>query len=214
MIASDNNLRVLAISGSLRRRSLNTAALRAAAELAPDDVAIEIFDLKDVPLYDADDEADFGFPERVAALRAAISAADGLLIATPEHNFSMTAALKSAIDWASRGGEASPLHRKPAAILGAGGRFGTLRSQLHLRDVLLHNEVRLVTSPQVMIDRAAAKFDDDLRLVDERHRDQVARLVAALRDLIVGGSGRFQRHAADPVVPDIRPLRTAPAGLS
>lgn len=216
MIASDNHLHVLAISGSLRSRSLNTAALRAAAELAPADMTVEVFDLKGIPLFDADDEAEHGYPERVAALREAIAATDGLLIATPEYNFSMTAALKNAIDWASRGGADSPLTRKPAAILGAGGRFGTLRSQLHLREVLLHNEVRLVAAPQVMIDRADSRFDGDLRLVDERARGQIARLLAELRSLIVDGdeSGRLPRHAARPLVPDLGRLRAAPASVS
>jgi len=176
-------MRILGISGSLRRRSLNTAALRAAAEIADDDMKVEIFDLAGIPLYNPDDEAAHGFPPEVAELRRAVAEADALLIATPEYNFSLTAALKNAIDWASRGGSESPLNGKPAAILGSGGRFGTLRSQLHLREILLHNDVRVVTSPQVMIDRGSDKFDEDLRLVDERTRGQIARLLASLRDL-------------------------------
>jgi chromate reductase len=216
MISTNDHLRILGISGSLRRGSYNTALLRTAAELAPNGVTVEIFDLKGIPMFDPDEEAAGGFPDRVAALRDAIDSADGLLIATPEYNYSVTAALKNAIDWSSRGGDRSPLNRKPAAILGAGGRFGTLRSQLHLREILLHNEVRLVASPQVMIDRAAGKFDDSLRLADPRHRDQLARLLEALTDLIglTDGSGRFGRHGAGSLVQDRGLLRTAPQSLS
>jgi chromate reductase len=215
MFSTNQQIRILGISGSLRRGSYNTALLRSAAELAPDGVTVEIFDLKGIPMFDPDDEAAGGFPERVAALRHAIDSADGLLIATPEYNYSVTAALKNAIDWASRGGDQSPLNRKPAAIVGAGGRFGTLRSQLHLREILLHNEMSLVASPQVMIDRAAEKFDESLRLADSRHRDQLARLLEALTDLIVpvDRSGRFGRHGAGSLVQDRGLLRTTPQSL-
>jgi chromate reductase len=209
-------LRILGISGSLRRASYNTALLGAAAEHAPAGATVEIFDLKHIPLFDPDDEAAGGFPERVAELRHAIDSSDGLLIATPEYNYSITAALKNAIDWASRGGEESPLNRKPAAILGAGGRFGTLRSQMHLREILLHNAVQLVAAPQVMVDDPAGKFDDQLRLTDTRHRRQVARLLDALCDLIVTAerSGRFGRHATGTLVPDRSLLRAASWSLS
>jgi chromate reductase len=179
----DRPIRILGISGSLRAASYNTAALRAAAELAPDEVEIEVFDLDGLPMFNADTEAaDLRHP-KVAALREAIADADGLLIATPEHNYSITAALKNAIDWASRGGQEAPLTGKTAAVFGAGGRFGTLRSQMHLRDILLHNDVRLVGKPEVMIDRASTKFASG-RLADERHRDQLRRLVEALTDLV------------------------------
>lgn len=177
---------VLGISGSLRRASRNTALLREAAGLAPAGMEIEVVTLHGIPNFDQDLEEAGVIPDAVRHLRDAIAGADALLIATPEYNFSITGVLKNALDWASRGGEGSPLNRKPVAILGAGGRFGTLRSQLHLREILLHNDARLVGSPQVMIDYAARKFDDDLRLVDERHRDQVARLLAALAASVRG----------------------------
>lgn len=173
---------VVAISGSLRARSYNTAALRAAVELAPQGMNIEIFDLTGIPLFNPDDAVG-GVPERVGALRDAIAGADALLISTPEYNHSITAVLKNAIDWASRGPD-SPLDRKVAAILGVGGRFGSIRAQIHLREILGHNDVRLVGSPTVAIDRGSLKFDADLRLVDDRHRDQIVRLLDALGDLI------------------------------
>lgn len=175
-------MQILAISGSLRRDSYNTAALRAAAELAPEDLEITVVTLHGIPNFDADLESSEGNPPAVAELRAATAASDALLIATPEYNFSISGVLKNAIDWLSRGGADSPLNGKPAAILGAGGRFGTLRSQLHLRDILLHNRVRLVDAPQVMIDQASTRFDADGRLHDERFRKQIAALLEALQD--------------------------------
>ena len=176
-------IKILGISGSLRRGSHNTAALRAAAEVAPDGVKIDIISLNGLPMFNPDTEPEDLADPRVVEFRRAIADADGLLIATPEYNWSVTGALKNALDWASRGGDESPLNDKPAAILGAGGRFGSLRSQLHLREILGHNRVQLVGSPQVMIDRPSGKFEDG-RLVDERHRDQLRRLVTALESIV------------------------------
>lgn len=177
-------IEVLGISGSLRRRSYNTALLAAATELAPPGMEVTLYPtIGDLPLFNIDLEED-GVPEPVAALGKAMSEADALLIATPEYNWSTTGALKNAIDWASRGGDGSPLTGTPAAILGAGGRFGTLRAQLHLREILGHNRVRLVDSPQVFVDSPGDKFDDDLRLFDERTRSQVSRLLIALAELV------------------------------
>jgi chromate reductase len=176
----NGTIRILGISGSLRRGSRNTAALRVVAELAPDDVEVEIIDLNGLPMFNPDTEATDAADPGVIEFRQAIADADALLIATPEYNYSLTGALKNAIDWASRGGDASPLNDKLAAIMGAGGRFGTLRSQLHLREILLHNRVEVLPGPQVMIDGASRKFDAEGRLNDERARDQLQRLVDAL----------------------------------
>jgi len=178
--------RVLAVSGSLRRASYNTAALRAAAELAPEDVSIEVVALHGIPNFDADLEA-VGFPPEVVALREGIAAADALLIATPEYNWSIPGVLKNALDWASRGGESSPLRGKTAAILGAGGRFGTVRAQAHLREILRHNHVWVVGLPEVMIDQAETRFDAAGALTDERFRRQIRRLLEALRDEALRG---------------------------
>ncbi len=175
-------IRVLAISGSLRRSSYNTAALRAAAQVAPGDMQIEIITLHGIPNFDADLEAGEAPLPEVERLRTAIAEADALLIATPEYNWSIPGALKNALDWASRGGGSSPLRGKPAAILGAGERFGTLRSQTHLREILRHNRVRVVDHPEVMIDQAGSRFDAAGNLTDERFRDQLGRLLQALRE--------------------------------
>jgi len=176
-------IRALAIPGSLRTNSLNRALLEAAVTLAPETMEVAIHGLDGIPLFNRDDEQTGGFPPAVSAIREALAAADAILIATPEYNSSVPGVLKNALDWLSRDPD-SPLIDKPGAILGAGGRFGTVRAQLHLREILVHSRVDLVLSPQVMIDAASTKFDDDLRLADERHQDQIARLLVALTDLI------------------------------
>ncbi len=179
---TDSTLHVLAISGSLRRGSYNTALLRAAADIAPESMKIDIYQIGDLPLFDADLEA-AGNPDPVTRFRTAVTEADALLLATPEYNWSTTGALKNAIDWASRGGAEAPLNHKPAAILGAGGRFGTLRAQLHLREILSHNQVRLVGEPQMQVSMASAKFESDGNLEHERTIDQLGRLLVALEEL-------------------------------
>jgi chromate reductase len=175
-------IRVLAVSGSLRRASYNTAALRAAAAVAPEGMQLDVLTLHGIPGFDADLEAAGDLPPEVERLKAAIAAADALLIATPEYNSSVPGVLKNALDWASRGGASSPLRGKPVAVLGAGGRFGTLRAQLHLREILRHNHVRLVDHPEVMIDRAETRFDAGGNLTDEQFRTQIRHLLEALRD--------------------------------
>ncbi len=179
----DDSIAVLGISGSLRGASYNTKVLRAAGDLAPPGMTIDVATLHGIPFYNADVEREHGYPEPVVELRERMTAANALLIATPEYNFSIPGVLKNAIDWASRGSD-SPLNGKPLAILGAGGRFGTLRAQLHLRDVALHNHMEVVNSPQVLIDRPFDKFDEDGHLTDERARDQISRLLAELAALV------------------------------
>jgi len=180
-------IRVLAISGSLSSVSYNTAALRAAVQLAPDGMEMAVVTLHGIPNFDADLERDEGLPDTVQRLRAAIAAADALLIATPEYNRSISGALKNALDWVSRGGPRSPLRGKTAAILGAGGRFGTLIAQAHLRQILQYCHVRVVHQPEVTIDQAETRFDDAGALNDERFRDQIRRLLEALGEEVRRG---------------------------
>lgn len=174
------SIHVLGFSGSLRTGSYNTALLHTARELAPQGMEIETFDLSGIPLYNADVEKQ-GMPPAVAAFRERLAAADALLIATPEYNFSVSGVLKNAIDWASRSPD-SPLTDKPLAMMGAGGRFGTLRAQLHLRDIVMHNNMQPLNNPQVTIARAWEHFDDEGRLTDERSRKAVRDLLAGLYD--------------------------------
>jgi chromate reductase len=178
-MADGRNLKVLGISGSLRKGSYNTAALRAAQELAPAGVTIDIFDLAPIPIYNEDVKA-AGFPAPVQELRQRIAAADALLIATPEYNYSMSGVLKNAIDWASRPPN-HPFSDKPVAIMGASpGVTGTARAQYHLRQVCVFLDMHFVNKPEVMIGAAATKFDAEGRLTDETTRGFVRDLVAAL----------------------------------
>ena len=176
-------MQVLGIAGSLRKGSYNRALLRAAQELAPEGMRIEIWDgLRSIPPYDQDQDA-AGAPESVLELKRAIAEADALLVATPEYNYSVPGVLKNAIDWASRPPAKSPLNGKPAAIMGAtGGMSGTIRAQLALRQVLLFTNTPVVLKPQVTVPFCADKFDADLRLIDATTRDLVRQLLVALAD--------------------------------
>ncbi len=172
---------ILGIPGSLRRDSLNRGLLRAAAGVLPDGTRLVTADISDLPLYNWDVEQESGFSEPVQRFRDQIATADGLLIATPEYNNSIPGALKNALDWASRGPD-SPLNGKPAAIMGAAGRLGSVRAQMHLRTVLMHNDLKVVQRPEVLI--AGGPNFTDGELSNERHRDQIRQLVTALTELI------------------------------
>jgi chromate reductase, NAD(P)H dehydrogenase (quinone) len=160
--------RVLAVSGSLRAASHNTALLRAAVEAAPEGVEVELFDpsgLADLPLYDQELEL-LGAPESVARLRNAWSASDAILFATPEYNGSIPGGLKNAIDWASRPVRESALTGKTVAIAGAStGQFGAMWAQADLRKVLGTAGARVV-GDELPVTRAHEKFDADGRLLD------------------------------------------------
>lgn len=173
---------ILGIAGSLRRGSTNRALLRAAAELAPEGVIVDVVEIGDLPLYNWDVEQEHGFPEPVQRFRSQVAAADALLIATPEYNNSMPGALKNAIDWGSRGGAEAPINEKPTAIMGAAGRLGSVRAQMHLRTVLLNNDLKVVQVPEVLV--AAGDSFTDGELTSERHRDQIRRLLDNLLEIV------------------------------
>lgn len=165
-MSDGKTLTVLGISGSLRKASYNTAALRVAQELAPQGVKIEIFDLTPLPLYNEDVKA-AGFPPVVQQLRDKIKAADALLFATPEYNYSMSGVLKNAIDWASRPPD-QPFNEKPVAIMGASpGALGTGRAQYHLRQSCVFLNMHVLNKPEVMIAAAHTKFNEQGQLTDE-----------------------------------------------
>jgi chromate reductase len=172
------SIHVVGFSGSLRAGSYNSALLRAAVELAPAGMNIDIVSLADIPLYNADIEAQ-GMPAPVQTFRERLASADALLIATPEYNYSVPGVLKNALDWASRGPD-SPLNQKPLAMMGAGGRFGTLRAQLHLRQIAMHNNMYPLNNPQVTVMRAWENFDPEGRLTDERSREALQSLLSEL----------------------------------
>ncbi|MGG5818036.1 NADPH-dependent FMN reductase [Falsiroseomonas sp. HW251] len=176
-------LKVMAISGSLRKASFNTSILRMAAELAPDGMQVNLYEgLRNIPPYDDDLRTGSGYPPAVAAFRAMIKEADALLIASPEYNFSISGVLKNAIDWASRVPD-QPFDGKPVAIMGAaGGAYGTARSQYDLRKILAGLNAMLLNKPEVLIGAAASKFDAEGRLTDETARGLIAQQMVALRD--------------------------------
>jgi chromate reductase len=174
-------MRVLAISGSLRRDSHNTALLRAAAEHAPDGVELELWDgLKAVPAYDEDDDHELA-PAAVTALRSAVAGADAVLFATPEYNHSIPGALKNALDWVSRPIATNPLRNKPVAVIGAStGIFGAVWAQAELRKVLSALGARVVDG-ELAGAPAAEGAPPDEELLDQL-RALVTELAAAVEE--------------------------------
>lgn len=178
-------MKVLGISGSLRRDSHNTNLLRAAAELVDGEVEFELWEgLKAVPPYDEDDDVAEA-PAAVAELRAAVAGADAVLFATPEYNSSIPGQLKNALDWVSRPIATNPLRNTPVAVVGAStGAFGAVWSQAELRKVLAAIGARVLEC-EVACRYAAESFDAHGRLVENEARtllgEAVDRLVEAAR---------------------------------
>jgi chromate reductase len=171
-------LKILGISGSLRKASWNTAALHAVAELLPADASFSIAEIGDLPLMNQDLEQGGKFPAPVERLRAEIAAADALIFATPEYNASIPAPLKNAIDWASRPPNALAL--KPAAILGVSpGALGTARGQYPLRHTLGVLSVQMLAQPEVFISGGGQKFDAAGKLTDTPTREFLGKMVTA-----------------------------------
>jgi chromate reductase, NAD(P)H dehydrogenase (quinone) len=173
-------MKILGISGSLRRGSYNTSLLGAAAGLLPDEVEFELWGgLKEVPPYDEDDDTEEA-PAAATALREAIAGADAVLFATPEYNSSVPGQLKNAIDWVSRPLATNPLRNKPVAVVGAStGAFGAVWSQGELRKVLAATGARVVDG-EVAVGHAPTRFDEEGRLVDENLLEQLEEVVAVL----------------------------------
>lgn len=176
-----DKLRILGISGSLRADSYNTAALRAAGELAPKNVELQIADIGDIPLYNQE-LRDRAVPDAVACLSDSIQSADAVLFATPEYNYSIPGVLKNAIDWVSRQSP-QPLAGKPAAVMSASmGMLGGVRAHYDLRQILVYLDVHFINKPEVMIAQAQQKFDAEGALADDITRDFVRQQMAALCD--------------------------------
>ena len=176
-------MKVLGISGSLRRDSHNRKLLLAAGELMPDGVELELFeDLKSVPPYDEDDDV-HPAPAAVAQLRAAIAEADAVLFATPEYNHSIPGALKNALDWVSRPLATNPMRNKPVAVLGSStGMFGAVWAQAELRKVLATMGAR-VADVDVPLPQAHEQFNEFGALLDEEVRALIADACAQLHSL-------------------------------
>jgi chromate reductase len=173
-------MRILAISGSLRRGSHNTSLLRAAGELLPPTSELVVWEgLKDVPPYDEDDDVQPAHPA-VAELREAVENADAVLIATPEYNSSIPGALKNALDWASRPIATNVFRNKPVAVIGASaGMFGAVWAQAELRKVLGAMGAR-VADVEVAVGHATEKFDADGTLLDDEVREQLTDAISVL----------------------------------
>src|SRR5208337_2125172 len=154
----EKQIKILAFAGSLRKGSYNKALVRAAVELAPENVAMEVFDLEGIPPYNQDNENTP--PQKVTEFKEKIRTADALLIATPEYNYSIPGVLKNAIDWASRPYQGNPFEGKPVAIMSASiGKLGGARAQYHMRQCFVFLNMYPVNKPEVMLAFAAENVD-------------------------------------------------------
>jgi chromate reductase len=172
---------IFGFAGSLRKGSYNKALLRAAVELAPNDVKIEVFDLKGIPVFNQDLEEQP--PKRVREFKAKIRAADALLIATPEYNYSVPGVLKNAVDWASRPYGDNAFEGKPVALMSASdGMLGGARAQYHLRQTLVALNMHAVNRPEVMVASVDEKIDENGNIKDEKTRAKVKKLIQSLVD--------------------------------
>lgn len=178
--------RILGFAGSLRERSFNRALLRAAKEYLPNEIEMEIVSLGNLPLYN-DDLAKDNLPKPVHIFREKVENADGLLIASPEYNYSISGVLKNAIDWASTNTIGNTMDGKSVAIMGASsGGFGTTRGQLHLRTVLFAVNAKVLNRPQVLVRNAGEQLDNQGNLKDPATIEDIQRLLNALIGSIQG----------------------------
>ena len=172
------NFHALGFAGSLQRASFNRGLLRAAVKAAPSGIEIETFDLTPIPLYNADVE-EKTLPPPAAEFKEKIRAADALLIATPEYDYSVPGLLKNAIDWASRPPNQSPL-------MGAsGGQMGTARAQLALRQSFVFTETLVLPKPDIYVSHTAKSFDAEGNLTDDKLRERIRPLLEALARWVV-----------------------------
>ncbi|HYK46745.1 MAG TPA: NADPH-dependent FMN reductase [Parafilimonas sp.] len=183
----NSEIHLAGISGSLRRGSYNTALLNALYPLLPEDVSMEIVSIAGIPLYDADldmPEAEKR-PSIVQHFRDCLSKVDGIVIVSPEYNYSIPGGLKNAIDWASRGTD-SPLLNKPVALMGATpGMWGTVRMQTAFLPVFVFLNMKPVLKPEVLIAQAATKFDAKGNLTDEKAKEIIRQKLTALKGMIL-----------------------------
>jgi len=175
----NEKIKVLGIAGSLRKSSYSEALLLAAQGLSPDQMEIETFDIKDIPLFNQDLEN--AVPEVVTLFKSKIEAADAILFVTPEYNYSIPGVLKNAIDWASRPYGQNSWNNKPVAIISSSiGMLGGSRAQYHLRQVLVFINMYSLNHPEVMVPLVNEKFDENLVLTDERTKKAISDQLQAL----------------------------------
>lgn len=175
----DKKVHILGFAGSLRRQSYNRAILAVASEMVPDEATFEIFDLEGIPPFNQDLELEP--PEKVRDFKAKIRAADAILIATPEYNYSIPGVLKNAIDWASRPYGDNAFDGKPVGLMGASvGMLGTARAQYDLRRSFVFLNMLPLNQPEVMVPFVQDKVDGNGRLTDEKTRKKIRELVESL----------------------------------
>src|SRR6266702_2625643 len=178
-MAQPSKLAVLGISGSGRKRSYNSALLEAAKQLLPQNTTLEIVDISGLPLYNQDLEHDM--PEIVKEFKKKIRGADAILIATPEHNYSITAVLKNAIEWGNRPPRDPSWSGKPAAnIRSSKSLRGGVRTQLHLRQNMIDLNMYPINRPLLMVANAKDKFNEHLQLTDEESRQTLRDVLSSL----------------------------------
>lgn len=175
----NQKVHILGFAGSLRKQSYNRAILAAALEMVPDGASLEIFDLEGIPPFNQDLELQP--PDKVKEFKARIRAADAILIATPEYNYSIPGVLKNAIDWASRPYGDNAFDGKPVAMMGASvGTLGTARAQYHLRQSFVFLNMCPMNQPEVMVSFAQDKVDSSGRLTDEKTKKKIKELLESL----------------------------------
>lgn len=173
-----DKIKIIAIPGSLRKKSFNRMLVNSLDLLKPENMEIEIADLSDIPLYNGDVE-DAGIPASVAAFKEKIKKSDGVITATPEYNHAMPGVLKNALDWASRP-PYNPFDGKPAGIIGAStGLSGTISAQENFRHVAALLNMHVMNYPVVLVRNAQDKFGEDGFLADERTGDILRKYLLA-----------------------------------
>jgi chromate reductase len=184
MMSSRPVIKLLGISGSLRARCYNSGALSVVGSVLPEDMEFEVGSLTDLPFYNADVEQR-GFPAEVESFRNKVAAADALIFALPEYNFSVPGVLKNALEWLSRPPN-SPTSGKPCAMFGASvSPLGTARGQFHFRHICVSLNMIPVNAPHVDITNSKTKFDEQGRLTDQASIDLIRQLVGELRNLTI-----------------------------
>jgi len=172
-------MNIIAISGSLRKDSFNTALVRSLQALAPEGMQITVADISGLPLFNQDNEA--AFPAVAQTLKNTIEAADGIIISTPEYNRSIPGVLKNAIDWASRPWGKNSFAGKPVLTMGATvGNLGTAIAQSHLRQMLTYLDMQVIGQPELYIGPAQAVFDGEGNIVDESTKDLLTKALKVL----------------------------------
>jgi len=175
----DKKISILGFAGSLRKGSYNKAILRAALELVPKDAQLEIFDLEGIPPFNQDLENDP--PERVKEFKKKIRAADAILIASPEANYTIPGVLTNAMNWASRPYGDNAFDGKPVTVMGASvGMLGAARAQYHLRQSFVWLNMYPLGMPEVMVAFAQDKIDAKGRVTDEKTKEKIKELLESL----------------------------------